>query len=83
MWLADCRIKRQEKEAALQIERTAIEAQTRLIAEHLTLADAKALVHAIPAAAELMPELKFEDLQEEAAHAVEVTGPLEPEVPFW
>jgi hypothetical protein len=79
----NCRISKLQKEAALQIERTAIETQMRLIAEHLTLADAKALIHAIPAAAELMPELKFEDLQEEAAHAVEVTDPLEPDVPFW
>jgi hypothetical protein len=38
MWEADCRIRRLEKEAALQIERIAIETQTRLIAECLTLA---------------------------------------------
>jgi hypothetical protein len=64
--MADWRMNQLAKEAALQIERTAIETQKRLSAEPLTLADAKALVQAIPTAAELMPELKFEDLQDES-----------------
>jgi hypothetical protein len=80
--MADSKISRLKKEAALQIERISIETQTRLIEERFTLAEATALVQAIPAAAELMPELRVEDLDEEPAHAVELTDPLGPDVPW-
>jgi hypothetical protein len=44
----------------------------RLMDEHLALVEATALVQAMPAAAELVPELKREDLEWEPA------GPFDP-----
>ena len=57
------KIRRIETEAAEQIERTSMDTLIQLMDEHLVPAEATALVQAIPAAAELVPELKREDLK--------------------
>jgi hypothetical protein len=60
---ARCKIRRLAKEAAAQIERTSMDTLIQLMDANLTPAEAMMLVQAIPAAAELMPELKREDLE--------------------
>ena len=53
-----------EREAAAQIERIAMDTLIRLMHEDFTPDEATAIVHAIPTAAELVPELKREDLRD-------------------
>jgi hypothetical protein len=65
---AESKICRLEQEAAAQIEHTSMDSLIRLTDAHLTPADAKTLVEAIPAAAELIPELKRENLESEPDH---------------
>jgi hypothetical protein len=77
---AERKICRLEREAASQIERAAMRALTALFDEHLSPAEAKALVQAIPAAAELLPELKREDLEEEPDDAGDAEAALLSEV---
>ena len=60
---AERKIARRERQAAAQIEHASIDALIRLKDESLTPDEAAALVQAIPSAAELVPELKREDLQ--------------------
>jgi hypothetical protein len=67
-WRAAHRISRLETEAAAQIERTSTDTLIQLMGENLALAEAKKLVEAIPAAADLIPELKREDLNCEPDH---------------
>jgi hypothetical protein len=64
-WRAEQKIGRLEREAAAQIERTSMDTLIQLMDEHLRPDEATALVHAIPAAAELIPELNREDLKRE------------------
>jgi hypothetical protein len=75
-WRAENRISRLETEAAAQIERASMETLIQLMDEHLPPAEASVLVQAIPAAAELIPELKREDLNGEPDHAGEAKGAL-------
>jgi hypothetical protein len=70
-YAAERKIRRLETGAASQIERTSIDTLTRLLAEDLTPAQAAELVQAIPAAAELVPEVKLEDLKWEPDHAMD------------
>ena len=62
---AQRKIRRLEREAAAQIEHSAMDTLIRLMSEDLTPDEAAAIVQAIPAAAELIPELKREDLNRE------------------
>jgi hypothetical protein len=81
--MAMSRISRLEREAAVQIERTSMDVLVRLMNEDLTAAEAKKLVDAIPAAAELIPELKREDLEWKPDHDGDVEGALDSaEPPF-
>ena len=50
-----------------------------LIGKRLTSTEATALVQAIPAAAELVPELKREDLKGEPVHAGDTKHALDPD----
>jgi hypothetical protein len=77
------KIRRLETEAAAQIERTSMDTLIRLMDEHLAPDEATALVQAIPAAAELVPELKREDLKGEPVHAGDTEDALDPgDFPF-
>jgi hypothetical protein len=62
------KIRRLEREAAAQIERTAMDTLIQLTDPCLAPADARKLLEAIPAAAELVPELKLDDLEREPDH---------------
>jgi hypothetical protein len=62
-------IRRLERKAAALIERTSMDTLIRLMDEHLAPVEAKKLLEAIPAAAELVPELKCEDLKGEPVQA--------------
>jgi hypothetical protein len=77
--IAERRISRLEREAAAQIERTSMDTLIRLMDEHLAPDEATALVQAIPAAAELVPELKREDLKGEPVHAGDTKHALDPD----
>jgi hypothetical protein len=80
--VAKRRISRLEAEAAAQIERSSMDTSARLMDEHLTPAEATVLVQAIPTAADLVPELKLEDLKWEPEPEAEEALVFEDDVPF-
>jgi hypothetical protein len=81
--MAEPTIRRLEREAVVQIERTSMDAMIQLTDEHLAPAEAKILVEAIPAAVELVPELKWEDLKREPDQAGDEEDALDSEeLPF-
>jgi len=59
------KIEQLEKEAKLQIERASVEIQTRLVADGLESAAAKAFLEEIPSAAQLVPVVSVEDVQKQ------------------
>ena len=77
--LAGRKIRRLEKEAVEQIERQSMDKSIRLLNEDLTPDEATAIIQAIPAAAELMPELKISDLKRERDMEAGIT---DDDVPF-
>uniref|UniRef100_Q027Z7 Uncharacterized protein n=1 Tax=Solibacter usitatus (strain Ellin6076) TaxID=234267 RepID=Q027Z7_SOLUE len=81
--VAGRRIRRLEREAAAQIERTSMDTLVQLMEEKLTPAEAMGLVQAIPAAAELISELKREDLKWEPDDAGEVQDALDSAETHW
>jgi hypothetical protein len=82
-WRAERRIRRIKREAAAQIEHQAIDTLIQVMDEHLGPAEATMLVDAIPAAADLVPELKREDLEGEQVRAGgEENGLDSSETPF-
>ena len=62
--VAHSRIEQMGKEAKLQIERTSVEFQTRLLANCLESADAKAFLETMPTPAQLMPAITMEEMHE-------------------
>jgi hypothetical protein len=61
--VAYSRIEQMEKEAKLQIERSSVEFQTRLLANCLESADAKAFFETMPTPEQLKPAITVEEMQ--------------------
>jgi hypothetical protein len=57
------RIEEAQKQANLQIERSSLELQTRLFADCLESAEAKAFLEAMPSAEQLVPLITVEEIQ--------------------
>jgi hypothetical protein len=61
--VAYSRIEEAQKQANLQIERSSLEVQTRLFADGLESAEAKAFLEAMPTAEQLVPLITVEEIQ--------------------
>jgi len=57
-----------EKEARLQIERAAVDIQTKLVADGLESTKARTWLEAMPTAEQLMPTITVEELQQQLGH---------------
>jgi hypothetical protein len=79
--MAESMIGTREREAAAQIEDRSIDTLIRLMDEDIAPAEAAALVQAIPAAVELMPEMTLADLDRESDH-VRAEAARDSEVPW-
>ena len=61
--VAYSRIEQMASEAKLRIDRASVEIQTRLLADSLESADAKAFLETMPTAEQLMPAITVEEMQ--------------------
>jgi hypothetical protein len=61
--VAHTKIEQLEKEAKHAIERASVEIQTRLVADGLESADAKAFLESMPAPEQLIPEISVAEVQ--------------------
>jgi hypothetical protein len=61
--VAYSRIEQMEKEAKVRIERSSVEFQTKLFADSLESADAKAFLETMPTAEQLLPAVTIEEMQ--------------------
>ena len=67
--VAHTRIDQLEKKARLEIERASVDVQTRLVADGLASADARAFLEAMPTADQLMPVVTVEQIQKQLTHS--------------
>ncbi len=67
--VAYTKIDQLEKEAKLKIERASVDIQTKLVAEGLESADAKAWLESMPTAEQLMPPINAAEFQKKLDHA--------------
>jgi hypothetical protein len=63
--VAHTKIEQLEKEAKHAIERASVEIQTRLVADGLESAEARAFLDSMPTAEQLMPALTVEEVQKQ------------------
>jgi hypothetical protein len=69
--VAHARIDQRLKEAVHAIQRASVEIQTKLVADGLTSADAKAFLESMPVPAQLMPVVTVEEVQKQLGVGVE------------
>jgi hypothetical protein len=63
--VAHTKIEQLEKEAKLAIERASVEIQTRLVADGLESAEAKAFLDSMPTPQQLIPEISVQEVQKQ------------------